>query len=469
MESNSSNNTDEVLKLLNSSDPAVKAETINQIESESLTEAVAEKLCNLLYDDDKWVRFSTSVKLKSLTNDFIPYMLTRFIPSHDIALRNLAGDILLSKRSDSLQALIDFLPAGNDDDKKFAADLIGLIGDNSAAPSILELLKNTDNDNVILACIEAFGNMQTETAVDEIIVAYDKNEVFKPTSVEALGKIGSEKALRFIISRYEKEDPLTQFSMIEALGLIGSEETYFFCLDQLNKTTGPLTWPLLHSIYQLKQKFGFDIPYDEKIKNSILYTLKEGEAKYKLAAAHIVSSLGDTDLLVETLNVLGIDPELDDEIKSKVFENAGTLLPKLTALIKTCPSGLKNLLSILEELMLMNRQRFISFISPIELRNLVDGFAGCLENPDEETRKLAMELLFGLDSDSAMLFTDTMLGDTNIWNKLKLVELLDGLNDERSIEALKKLSEDSEVMIADRASFALSSRNISMTTMGLNN
>lgn len=468
MESNSSNNRDEVLELLNSSDPAVKAEAINQIESETVTKVIAEKLCSLLYDEDKWVRFSASVKLKSLTNDFIPYMLTGFIPSSDIALRNLAGDILLSKRSDSLQALIDFLPKGNDDDKKFAADLIGLIGDNSASSSIIELLKNNDNDNVILACIEAFGNMQTETAVDEIIIAYDKNEVFKPTAVEALGKIGSEKALRFIISRYEKEDPLTQFSMIEALGLIGSEETYFFCLDQLNKTTGPLTWPLLHSIYQLKQKFGFDIPYDEKVKNSILYTLREGEAKYKLAAAYIVSSLGDTDLLVETLSVLGTDPELDAEIKSKVFENAGILLPKITQLIKTCPNGSKNLLSITEEFMIMNQQQFVSLLSPIELRNLVDGFAACLENPDEEIRKLAMELLFGLDSDSAMLFTDTMLGDSNLWNKLKLVELLDGVNNQRSIEALKKLAEDSEMMIADRASFALSSKNISMTTTGLN-
>ncbi|QQS35464.1 MAG: HEAT repeat domain-containing protein [Ignavibacteriales bacterium] len=462
-------NKEEILRLLNSADPVSKAEIINQLEDETADETVVEKLCSLLSDEDKWVRFSASVKLKALSNSKIPFMLVKFIPSPDIALRNLAGDILLNCRSNPVTALTEFLPTGNDDDKKFAADLLGLIGDKNAAPSIIQLLKSSDNDNVILACLEAFGNMQCDAAVDDIITIYDKNEVFKPTAVEALGKIGSDDALRFIISRYEDEDSLTQFSMIEALGLIGSEETYFFCLNQLNNTSGPLTWPLLHSIQQLKMKFGFDIPYDEKIKNSILYTLKEGEVKYKLAAAHIVSVFGDPDLLVETLNVLGIDAELDDEIKSKVFENAGMLLPKLSALIKTSPAGLKNLLLIVEELLLINRERFVSLISPIEFRNLVDGFASCLENPDEEIRRLAMELLFGVDESTAMLFTDIMLGDSNIWNKLKLVELLDSVQSEQSNEALKKLADDSEVMIADRASFTLSSRNIATTTLGINN
>jgi HEAT repeat protein len=460
--------TGEILNLLNSPDPAVKVDTINQLD-ETVDDTLVEKLCTLIRDDDKWVRFTVSVKLKSLPNKVIPYILVNFIPSQDISLRNLAGEILLAKRSESVSALVDFIPKGNDDDKKFATDVLGLIGDISAAESILNLLKSSENDNVILACIEAFGNMRYENAVQEIIDAYDKNEVFKPTAVEALGKIGSEKALKFIISRFENEDTLTQFSMIEALGLIGSEETYFFCLNQLNNTTGPLTCPLLNSIFQLKQKYNFDIPYDEKIKNSIQYTLAEGEANYKLAAAHIVSSLGDVDLLLETLVVLGIDPELDEEIKSNIFENAVVLLPKLTVLIKQSPPGLKNLLSIIEELLYNDKQKFLSYFSQLEMRNLIDAFASCLENSDEEIRKSAMELLFGIDDETALLFTDTMLGDSNIWNKLKLVELLDNITNEKSNEALRKLSEDPEVMIADRAMFALSSRNITTTTMGINN
>lgn len=459
---------DGILGILNSTDPAAKVEIINMLNNINVDEKVAEKLCELLADEEKWVRYWAAEKLKSLQNKNIPAVLVTFISSKDIGLRNLAGDILLAKKSESVPALMDFIPKSDEDAQKISVDILGLIGDKDASAIIFNLLRTSKNQNIILSCIEALGNIRCEYAFEEIIKLYDNNEVFKPTAVEAIGKIGNDQALKFITSRYDNEDTLTQFSMIEALGGIGSEKTYFFFLNRLNETSGPLIWPLLYSIYQLKEKFNLDIPYDDKIKLAVLYTLREGEIKYKVAAAKIAVSLCDMDMLFETIQVMGIDPELDDKIKTNVFESAGIVLPKLIKLLKPSSPILKNVLNILEELVLIDQSKFTSYFSCLEMRNLADTLASCLAHPDEEIRRSAMELFFGADKENAMLFSDIMLDDPNTWNKLRLVELLESIKNEKSNESLKKLSNDNEVMIADRALFVLQSRNIAPITMGMN-
>ena len=168
MDSAQSSN-DELLIKMDSTDPAAKVEIINQLNDELVDDRIIKKLCNLLANDDKWVRFSASVKLKSLQYANIPFILVNFIPSTDIGLRNLAGEILLAKGQESLTTLINFLPKGNDDDKKFIIDIIGLIGNSSASKNIIEVLNSSENDNVILACIETLGNIRCEFAVEEII------------------------------------------------------------------------------------------------------------------------------------------------------------------------------------------------------------------------------------------------------------------------------------------------------------
>ncbi len=62
--------------------------------------------------------------------------------------------------------------------------------------------------------------------------------------------------------------------------------------------------------------------------------------------------------------------------------------------------------------------------------------------------------------DKALLFTDTMLEDDDMWNRMRLLEILETINDERSFEAIKQLSKDSEEMIAERAEYFLNQLDI---------
>lgn len=442
---------EEKLQQLNSEDAAVRAAAAESFIGDELTHEVVENLTRLITDEDKGVRNAVSMTLSFNGNEKIPHNLVKYVSSKDISVRNLAGEILLRIGRGAVDALIGYIEKGNDDDKKFVIDILGLIGDETAAPAIINVLKENENENVLLACVEALGNIASPDAVNDMIELYNRNELYKPMVVEAFGKIGREEAREFILSRYKEEDVLTQFAMIESLGQIGNMETFFFLLNELNSTEGALVYPILGSIYSLKEKFNFDIPFDEKMKNLILLTISEADIKYKKIAAQLVSEFNDRDILIACLNIYGEDSELDETLKPKFFENSGLLLSKLNGIVKSEPSNLRHILYLTKEMFDMEPELINNAFSAVEKRSLLDCFVKCLNNSDEEIRRTSVELLFQNDSSTALLFADKMLEDDNLWNKLKLIELLEQYPCEESLNALKKMAEDPEEMISERA------------------
>ncbi len=445
---------------LNSDDSNLKRQIAEKYLSEELNDEVAKVLANKLLDDDIGVRDAVSQALIYNENQNIPYFLIPFTTSKmEISTRNLAGEILLKRGTSSLDAMIEYIDEGDDDDKKFLVDLMGLIGDSKPSDKIREILRTNENENVLLACIEALGNIHCVNAVNDIVDAYKRNELFKPTAIEALGNIGSAEAVNFIVERYKEEDELTKFSMIESLGLIGDEAAFFLLLSELKHLNGPLTWAAILSLKMLQDKLGIDVPFDESIKNSLLKTLSEGELKHKRAAASLISVFEDREIILTCLKIYGTDEEINEHIKSKFFENPLYLYPKLSEYLKNMPSNANMLLGLLGELITFDGGESIQELSPLDLRNLCDVLTMYLEHADEEVRRIAIELLFFLGLDTALLFIDTMIEDDNFWNRLRVVEILENIDDERAIEGLQKLSEDPEEMVSERAQEVLNQRS----------
>ncbi|MHB1687842.1 MAG: HEAT repeat domain-containing protein [Ignavibacteriaceae bacterium] len=448
------------LKQLKSDDPSVRSMAVEALINESLTDEVAEMACSLVEDSDKGVLNSVDLMLTLNTSPQIPYYLVKYISSTDISTRNLAGEILLKIGSNAVNAMVEYLKLANNDDRKFIVDILGLIGDPKVAPDILELLKSNSNDNVVMACIEALGNLHSDAALEVILSIYERNELFKPTIIEAIGKIGTSKALDFIFLKYNEEDDLTKFSMIESLGLIGNEEAFFFLLSELNEIDGPLIWPTVESIFLLKEKFMLNVPYDERMKNMVLKTSEEAPAKYKKPAANLLTAFDGDDTFIACLKIYGEDIETDEIIKPKIFEKPYTFFEIISSIINQNPGNLKNLLGLTLEVISLDKEKIKDHLSNIQMRNLTDSFTRCLDNPDEETRKLATENLFAFDQDIALLFLDKILEDDNIWNKLWLLEILGGINSSEAEHAISELANDKEEMISERAKFIQSQKTV---------
>lgn len=450
------------LELLKSEDPEIRQEAVEYFLSNEITDEAEEIICQMISDPDKGVRNSVTLVLLSSNRTSIPDLIIPFVSSPDLSIRNLAGELLIKMGEKATSSLIAYIDKGDEDDKKFVIDVLGLIGDKKAVTKILEILQVTQNDNVQLACIEGLGNIRADEALEDLIVMYDKNELFKPTVIEAIGKIGSRQALDFIISKFKNEDELTRYSIIESLGIVGDEEVFFFLLSELLQTTGALVWPLISSIRALKEKFNFDIPFDERMKNAIMSTLEQSDANYRRDAAYLISAFEDKDILIACLKIYGEDPELDENLKSKFFENGGLLFAKIHLILNENPVNLVNLLWLLKEALEFDYS-VIEGLSDIDKRNLCDAFTRCLECADEEVRKSAMELLFAVNINTALVFVSVMMEDNNLWNRLRLIELLENVNTPQAIEALVTLSNDPDEMINERAKMILSERNIQIS------
>ena len=122
------------------------------------------------------------------------------------------------------------------------------------------------------------------------------------------------------------------------------------------------------------------------------------------------------------------------------------------------PQNIKSLLNLLKDVIQLDGEVKYSSMSSLQLRNIIDSLSQYLSDHDEEVRILALELLFILDKNVAVLFVDDFSEDSNLWNRLKLVEILDEVVHPKAEEILIKLANDSEEMVKERASFCLSKR-----------
>jgi HEAT repeat protein len=296
--------------------------------------------------------------------------------------------------------------------------------------------------------------------VDYLIDSFDKNENFRPTVVEALGRIGSPKALEFILNNYIYVDELTKFSMLESIGLIGDDQAFFLVLTDLKNISGPMTWAAIEALKKLRDKLKIDVPYDESMKNAILSTLVDAEPRFQKAAAGLISVYQDTEIVDAILKIFGTDPEIDDEIKVRFFENPSFFYPKIASYLKQKPANIKQLIEPIKEMIQNDGGESIFQMNELELRNLGDVFADNLTNTDEEVRRSVMELLFFVSIETAYLFLDTMSDDDNIWNRLRLLEILESLDDERIVSALIKLADDPEGMVAEKAREILNQKGV---------
>ncbi len=449
---NTENNFDHnYLEMLFSDDPNENTEALYNLANESIDDEIIKSITKMIEIDDKAVRNAVSNFLIQNNNPTICTNVIDYISSQEISIRNLAGEILLKKSTDSIDIICSrLLQITDDDDIKFLVDILGLIGNKCSEDLIINILAENKDENVIVACIEALGNINSEKAVDSILPLYDKSDVLKPVVIEAVGKIKTLKSLKFITEKFNSDDELLKFTMIESLGEIGDETTFYFLLSQLDNLSGALIWPLLESIYKLKINYNLEVPFDEKIKKYVLETIINAETRYKIVAAYLVSVFDDPEILYACLNIYGLDMGLNEILFDKFMENKKIILSKLHLVINNANKNLAPILELLNNIIL-NDSQSLEQLSELERRRLTESLSQSLTNPDEVVRISVTELLFKIDVNTALLFIDTMISDENFWNRMRLLDLIADIEHPLITEVFERLTNDTEEMVSEKA------------------
>ncbi len=449
------NDLQRIKKNLQSDDASVRKTTLEQLFGEELSQDLIPLVCELVKDEDKGVRDNASMLITFNIYPDVPKYIVEFVYSKDISIRNIAGEILIKNGLNSVDTLIANIEKGNSDDDKFIIDVLGLIGDKKPAARIIEVLNTSKDENVILACFEALGNIGCEKCVDTLIERFDENELFNPTIIEALGKIGDTKSLNYLLKVYPKQDVLSKFAIIESLGRLGNEETIEFLVSELQVSDNSLKGAIVFSMHQVIEKYNVSLNLDTSIRSHVIKTLSDLNNDYVLAAVKLLSAYKEESIIYAFLEIVGIDFQVDEEIKQCLFDNHECVVKKIPAMVKEEHKNAKGMLILMKELLELKGIEEIQVLSEVEKRDLVNSLINYINDPDEELRMTITELLFAIDVPSALMFADKLAEDDNIWNRLKLLEMLSYAEGDEIESLLKKLMNDPEEMVRERAEMLL--------------
>jgi HEAT repeat protein len=399
-------------------------------------------LCSAIQIENKGIR--NLIMQFFLSNRFekLPFCVVNYISSKDITLRNLTGELLIQYDNYSIDALINFINnSTNDFDIKFAADILALIVDEKVVSFLIDLMNKTNNDNIIISCIEGFGNNRSTETIQQLKELYHKKDIFKPYVIESMGKIGSEEAFKFITECYNDPDMLVKYNVLESLGNIGNEDSFFFLISELQNADESFIQPILESIYKLQKKYGFDLPYDEKIKRAVLLLLNQQDIEYIRIAIKFLSPYNEPELIYEMLLHYGKDEEVDWIIYEKVMQNISEFLVIIPNILISNPKNLADLLALLNKIFEGDSESIIE-TNKFLVHKIIDAVSRCLTHPEEMVRLHSVELLFKLDVETALILLDEEFLNANFWIKLRMIEILEAINKPVGINFLIKLSED---------------------------
>jgi HEAT repeat protein len=279
----------------------------------------------------------------------------------------------------------------------------------------------------------------------------DEDELLTPTVMEALGKIGNKEAVDHFMNVYSDQDVLTKYTIIESLGRVGDEESLGFLLNELQEAETALVGSIVKSSQNLLTKMGLEIELSDELKNVILLALDESDETIVEAAVKLLYDYNDKNIIEAFVNIYGEYEQLDYMFKEKFIQNHDVACPIILSSIAEGKENAHKLIALYKDLYEYGTDNGFEPIPDMQKLELLNTLSNFIDSHDEEVRMTAAELLFKLNPKDALLFTDKLLEDDNVWNRLKLVELLQDVDEPEVEEILKKLATDPEEMVRERA------------------
>ncbi len=234
------------------------------IESKIYNEDIIHLLASGLVDEYRGVRDICSRGLSLIPSEYahyVAFMVVPLIAHNDIEIRNLAGDLLLNLKDKSVDALLPFFENASEDVRKYACDIVGIVGNLSNLSNIYPLLNDTDI-NVRNSGIEAIGNIVIrndndvfliQEALDKLILAYNNDADSQVNIIDAIGKFGSAEAEDFLIDIiHNTDDEFLKIATIDSLSINGnSKELCIKLIEELPSSSPEMQVVILKTIYAI--------------------------------------------------------------------------------------------------------------------------------------------------------------------------------------------------------------------------
>jgi len=333
----------ELLSQLQSPDFYAREEAVKELGTYDQDEAVA-GLIMALEDPDLGIRELAADYLTQIKGDTASQLLIRFLANEDIGTRNLSAEILVRIGKDAVPALLSEIDNDDHDVRKFIVDVLGLIKDESSVEAICGKLKDS-NINVVCSAAEALGEIGSSRAIKALVEAYQSTEDVRLQAVEALGKIGDPSAQDYLVKMLDNQDPMILFAAIEALGNIGQRDVVGNLKNFLESEDRSIAEAAMSSIISISMQHGGKTDCDLPLDNFTDFLFEGIKNKNKKVTQFTLSRLSrwyGNNVLNSLIDVLEYvdDDNLKDicDVLAKVGPSASTQilerLPHVSSKVK---------------------------------------------------------------------------------------------------------------------------------------
>lgn len=431
-------------------------------------------LAAALEDENKGVRDAAARSLHVLGGINVARAIVEYIDASNIVTRNLAAELLIKIGTTSIPALTPYLEHPNQDTRKFAVDILGLIGSDEPTTSLLPLLVDPD-ENVVVSTVEALGNMKSARALPLLFETYDRYEYTRAAVAEALGKIGDPSASGFLMDRLRQSlqtvamDPVTPFAIIEALGTLGGDGVLTLLESVVLQVKGQLRGAVLLAIARIAERQRRPLPALPGLRADFLAGLGADDVAVQVSAVRWLAGTAGEDITEAMVRSLGTSPELDAALIPELVGRRDALPLCITWLPQLPPPQRKAVITLIGRLTMETIHAImltglVSF-DETQFDRAFGAVAGEWEAGDEETRAAIVDVLFHLDGDRAVEFLDAILNDPDPWLRIHVLEVIAAIEDRRAPEFISRFLDDDDEMVREVAMGTLQARGFDPSTV----
>jgi HEAT repeat protein len=440
---------------LTSEDPDVRRAAIEQLQASEPDLSTVPIVVQMLMDGSPGVRDAAANVLKGWKSAQVASAIAPLITHRQAVVRNLAGELLVFMGVEAVECLLPYCHVNDVDTQKFAIDVLGLIQDPSVAPHLFRVMENKD-DNVAYAGVEAVGNCRVPEAVEKLKDLYMRREILRHVIIESLGKIGSKDSLEFLFQHFYDDDPLIRFAVLEALGAVGDDTVIPTLMQFAAQQHEPnLRRMALQSLVELIKKSGhLPVFADGFEKHLILIVEADHGVLYPWAVEALMWFTGEA-VAAALGTALGASPALDEQLSNYFYrepDKAFTVALGILATHEDPPLVVLRL--VYHALSQFNSKIYNNLLLTVsydDFDRLVEFVDKQWYNPDPEMRRFVLDNLFKVDGNRAMDHLQEMANDTEPWNKMHAIELVETIEDPRIPGLLATLANDEDELVRDMA------------------
>ena len=449
---------EQYLEQLHSADASERRAALEYLQEFSCEEPVIEAASYLLTDADRGVREAASRLLVLCSNEKAASLTAAHISSGNIAVRNLAGDVLVRMKSAAVNTLLTYIGSADKDVRKFAIDILAQLPANPAATTKIAERLNDIDPNVVCAAVDAIGALQAEEYIGVLLDLYDKFEYVKQHVIYAVAKIPQKVSLAFLERALSDENPVVQLAAAEALAGRKDKNLLNVLLQKLDSISDLAKPVLLYSIVRLLESTDYPDVLPSELKKHLLKMLDDTDPVYVRAAIRGLKHFVDDRVLLTLIEHVGKAESIDGAIFNTLkdhFETAVSLILKSSTIKSKTSPLIKMLLSLIQT----HAEKNPAFVESQTIEEVVSFISTKFPELDADTKITVISTCRYIGSKYSTKMVEAALEDPDSSVKIFALDLAAEIGPQFFIRQLQQLSKDYDEDIRIMASTMLNGLN----------